>query len=493
MHLRPPAVWALALFVAAGCASAPAATTSARPQSTKAVSAADSNSVSGPFNAAEEDVPINNSTTAYPSTYKPIPYRPVVIRNATVMTATDGGTLKNASVLLRDGKVVAVGASVDAPSDAIVIDGTGKYVTPGLIDTHSHLGVYAAPGVASLSDGNEATSPNTAQVWAEHSVWPQDPQIPLTLAGGVTTMLILPGSANLFGGRGVVVRNIPQRTVQDMKFPGAPYALKMACGENPKRVYGGRGRFPSTRMGNMAGFREAWIAATEYKKKWDEWRENGSDPAKMPHRDLQMETLMSVLNGQTLIQNHCYRADEMAEMIAMSHEFGYHIAGFHHAVEAYKVRDLLKKEGICAMMWSDWWGFKLEAYDGIEQNIALLAKDGNCTVLHTDDPNGAQRMNQDAAKALRAGQEVGIHLTEDDAIKWITINAAKDLGIQDQTGSLEQGKRADVVVWSGDPFSVYSKAERVFIDGALVYDRSDPSKQPVTDFELGILPEGVSR
>jgi imidazolonepropionase-like amidohydrolase len=194
---------------------------------------------------------------------------------------------------------------------------------------------------------------------------------------------------------------------------------------------------------------------------------------------------MGVLDGQIRIQNHCYRADEMAEMVAMSREFGYHVTSFHHAVEAYKIRDLLKREGICASMWSDWWGFKLEAYDGIRQNIALVAADGGCAVLHTDDPDGIQRMNQDAAKALQAGLEAGLDVTREDAIKWITINPARVLGLESEIGSLESGKRADVVLWSGDPFSVYTHAEQVYLDGALVYDRADLSRQPVSDFMLG--------
>ncbi len=480
MNSRSIAVLTGAVAGLLACTPAPATT----PGPVDSSEAGKPGSPGGPFQTAEEGGRVDNSTTAYPSTYHPLPAHTVVIRGATVLTAA-GPTLTGASLLLQNGQVAAVGTDLTVPADAEVVDASGKWVTPGLIDTHSHLGVYAAPGGWSLSDGNEATSPNTAEVWAEHSIWPQDPQFGLALAGGVTTLEILPGSANLFGGRGVVLRNLAGTTVQEMKFPNAPYALKMACGENPKRVYGNRGRAPSTRMGNMAGYREAWIRATAYKRKWDKWRQDGSDAATMPDRDLAMETLMGVLDGQIRIQNHCYRADEMAEMVAMSKEFGYHIASFHHAVEAYKIRDLLKREGICASMWSDWWGFKLEAYDGIRQNIALMAADGGCAILHTDDPDGIQRMNQDAAKALEAGLEAGLSLTREDAIKWITINPAKALGLDQEVGSLEPGKRADVVIWSADPFSVYSHAERVYLDGALVYDRSDPARRPVSDFMLG--------
>jgi len=424
------------------------------------------------------------------STYQPPSTRPTVIKNATILTAA-GPAIERGSIVLQDGKIAAVGQNVTEPANAAIIDATGKWVTPGVIDTHSHLGVYAAPGIESLQDGNEATAPNTAEVWSEHSIWPQDPQFELALAGGVTTMHILPGSANLFGGRSVTVKNVVARTAEGMKFPGAPYGLKMACGENPMRVYGNKGG-PSTRMGNVAGYRKAWQSATEYRAKWKKWKDSGSDPEKRPDRNLQLETLMGVLDGEIRIQNHCYRADEMATMIEIAKEFDFKIASFHHAVEAYKVRDLLVKNDICASMWADWWGFKLEAYDGIRQNIALVHEAGGCAIVHSDSADGIQRLNQEAGKAIRAGEEAGIHITPADAIKWLSINPAKALGIEKMTGSLERGKNADVTVWSGSPFSVYSHADQVFIDGALVFDRSDPTKQPHRDFTVGLLP-GVTR
>jgi imidazolonepropionase-like amidohydrolase len=435
--------------------------------------------------------PAAAETEPYASTYRPLPSQPTLIQNATIMTAA-GPRLAGASILLRDGKVAAVGTAVEAPADALVIDGTGKWVTPGLIDTHSHLGVYAAPGGNGLDDGNEATAPNTAEVWAEHSVWPQDPQFPLALAGGVTTMEILPGSANLFGGRSVTLKNVPSVTVQGMKFPGAPYGLKMACGENPKRVYGNKGRAPSTRMGNVAGYRAAWIRARAYADKWGKWRQEGSDPDKRPERDLQLETLAGVLEGKIRVQNHCYRADEMAQMIDIAKEFGYKIASFHHGVEAYKVRDLLAREGICGSLWSNWWGFKIEAYDGIPQNIALMDEAGACAIVHSDSAQGIQRLNQDAAKAMRAGREAGIDVGYEAALRWITINPAKAIGVDQWTGSLEVGKMADVVLWSGDPFSIYTQPLQVWVDGALLFDRKDKARQPSTDFELGLPAKEVA-
>lgn len=419
----------------------------------------------------------------YPSTYRRHPNPPVLIRNATIMTAA-GAEIPGGSILLRDGRIVSVGTTVEAPADAVVVDGTGKYVTPGIIDDHSHLGVYAAPGTDAESDGNEATNPVTAEVWAEHSFWPQDPQIPLAIAGGITTIQALPGSANLIGGRSAVLKLIPARTVQEMKFPGAGYGLKMACGENPKRVYRTRG--PSTRMGNMAGYRAAFIQAEGYRQRWDKWnRTHQGDP---PQRDLKLESLAEVLRGNILVQNHCYRADEMAQMLDLAHEFGFKIRSFHHAVEAYKIADLLAREGTASSVWADWWGFKEEAMDGIHENAALLQAAGARVVIHSDDPGGIQRLNQEAGKAMYAGNRGGVPVTRDQALRWITANPAWVLGIDSIVGTLEPGKMADVVVWSADPFSVYARALQVYNDGWLVYDRNDPAHQPRTDFELGQVP-----
>jgi imidazolonepropionase-like amidohydrolase len=370
------------------------------------------------------------------------------------------------------------------PADAEVLDGTGKVLTPGVIDTHSHLGVYPAPGTGAASDGNEATRPSTPDVWAEHSVWPQDPQFPRNLMGGVTTLQVLPGSANLIGGRGVVLKVVPGRSVQDMKFPGAKYGLKMACGENPKRVYAQRG--PSTRMGNVAGYRAEWIKAEQYRRKWDKWNADGQGEA--PARDLALETLAEVLRGNIYVQNHCYKAEEMVQMIDVAKEFGYQIRSFHHAVEAYKIADLLAKEGISASVWADWGGFKMEALDGVKANAAIVHAAGGRAVIHSDDPSGSQRLNQEAAKAMAAGNAAGLRITPDEALRWFTSNAAWTLGLEDRIGTLEAGKNADLVLWAGHPLSVYSRAEKVWIDGALRYDRSRPDTNWRTDFELGFVP-----
>ena len=442
----------------------------------------------------------------YPSTYRRIPSPPVLIQGATVLTGT-GTRLDDADVLMRDGAIVAVGPRLEAPADAIRVDGRGKWVTPGLIDVHSHLGVYPSPGVSAHSDGNEATSPTTPNVWAEHSLWPQDPGFDTALAGGVTSMQILPGSANLIGGRGVTVKNVRSTSYQGMKFPGAPWGLKMACGENPKRVYGERGG-PSTRMANVAGYRAAFIDATEYLRKnrpkapaaqKRHWWQSDAAPKDSNNdsggkRDLKMDTLAGAINGDILVHIHCYRADEIATMIDLAKEFGFKIAAFHHGVEAYKVADRLAAEGICGALWADWWGFKMEAFDGIQENILMVDRPQNgCAIVHSDSEEGIQRLNQEAAKVMAQGARIGMPVPPERAVRWITANPAKSMGILDKTGTLEPGKMADVVLWNGNPFSVYAHADQVYIDGARVYDRSDASRQPVSDFMLGQTVQGGVR
>ncbi|MBE9548004.1 MAG: amidohydrolase [Proteobacteria bacterium] len=428
----------------------------------------------------------------FPSTYTAIPSGAVLIRNATILTG-DGERLDGADLLLNDGKIAAMGKNLSAVG-AKTINADGRWVTPGLIDVHSHLGVYPSPGLSAHSDGNEMVSASTPNVWAEHGIWPQDPGFSRALAGGVTSLQILPGSANLFGGRGVTVKNVYANSYQAMKFPGAPQGLKMACGENPKRIYGSKKQPPMTRMGNVAGYRQNWAQAKEYQQSLDDYAaalEKGgeaAEKAKAPKRDLKMETLAAVLRGEINVHMHCYRADEMLTILDIAKEFGYKVTAFHHGVEAYKIADELAAAGVCGALWADWWGFKAEAYDGIQENIAMVDRpEGGCAIVHSDSAEGIQRLNQEAAKAMSRGNRAGMNITPERAIQWLTSNAARSLGIADQTGSLAIGKMADVVIWNQNPFSVYAHADQVFIDGALMFDRSNPKLQPVSDFELGQL------
>jgi len=412
--------------------------------------------------------------TAFASTYEPASSENFVITNAQIFNGI-GGEIESGFIHVVEGRIAAVGEGAFSGDVNLSFDAGGKPVSPGIIDIHSHLGNYPSPSVHAHNDGNEITSPITSEVYAEHGVWPQDPGFDEALSGGVTTLHILPGSANLFGGRGVTLRNVASRTVQGMKFPDAPYTLKMACGENPKRVYGEKGG-PGSRMGNVAGYRKNWIKAAEYKEKLEKGKE--------VTRDLQLETLAGVLNGDILVQMHCYRADEMAQIMDIAKEFGYQVTTFHHAVESYKIGDLLAKNNVCSAMWADWYGFKMEANDGIRENIPFVHAQGACAMIHSDDPYGIQRLNQETAKAWSDGNRAGLAIPKAEAFMWMTHNPAKALGIDDETGSLEVGKRADIVMWSADPFSTYSRPQKVFIDGALLYDRETGLK-PRADFMIG--------
>jgi imidazolonepropionase-like amidohydrolase len=453
--------------------------------------------------------PIPGGDEAYPSTYQAPSSPATLIRGATILTGT-GKRIDGGDVLIVDGQIDKVGTGLTAPDGARIVDAQGRWVTPGLIDVHSHLGVYPSPTVTAHNDGNEMTDPVTPNAWAEHAVWPQDPGFETALEGGVTTLQILPGSGNLIGGRGVTLKNVVATTYQAMKFPGAPQGLKMACGENPKRVYGSMTRAPMTRMGNVAGYRQAFADAQDYREQWHKYQrelaefekkskeKKGKDdePATAPvppKRDLKSETLVQAMQGEIQVHIHCYRSDEMAIMLDLADEFGFHIAAFHHAVEAYKIADVLAAHHVCAAEWADWWGFKLEGFDGIPENLPLTDYPPQaCAIVHSDSDEGIQRLNQEAGKALARGHRAGLDIPPERAIRWLTANPAHALGIEAQTGTLEAGKMGDIVVWNRDPFSVYALAEQVFIDGALVFDRAHPAPRPRSDFLLGQPGAGVT-
>jgi imidazolonepropionase-like amidohydrolase len=420
---------------------------------------------------------------------------PILIQHAVVMTAT-GARYEPGYVLMSEGEIVAVGQGDGPapPAGAVVVDAHGKFVTPGIIDPHSHMGVSAVPDTESHDDTNELTDPIGASLRVEHSFWPEDPALERAVAGGVTTIGVLPGSGNLIGGRGVVVHLLPRLGARAMRFPGSPELLKMACGENPKRVYGEKQRAPSTRMGNVRALREAFTKARKYAHDWEQWAlkqqhppkgDAGADDAKPPDRDLGLETLALVMRGDILVEWHCYQADDMLAALEVAGEFGFKVRAFHHALEAYKIRDVLVAHGVGIATWDDWWGFKMEAYDGIPENLALMTEAGGRAAVHSDSPIAVQTLNQAAGKALAAGRAAGVKLDENDALRWLTANPAWVLGIDDQVGTLQAGKRGDVVVWSEDPFSVYARAELVYIDGQLVFDRGHLGA-PWSDFELGL-------
>ena len=429
----------------------------------------------------------------------------VLIQHATVMTAS-GERYEPGYVFMKEGELAAVGEG-DGPAptaETTVVDARGKFVTPGIIDPHSHIGVSPVPDSEGHDDVNEATDPITAGLRAEHSFWPQDPALERAVAGGVTTLGVLPGSANLIGGRGVTVHLLPRLGARAMRLAGAPEIVKMACGENPKRVYGELHRAPSTRMGNLRALREAFTRARKYAHDWEQWAmrkqrppvtkgDGKPDDEKPPDRDLALETLALVMRGDILVEWHCYQADDMLAALEVAGEFGFKVRAFHHALEAYKIRDVLVAHGVGIATWDDWWGFKMEAYDGIPENLALMTEAGGRAAIHSDSPIAGQILNQAAGKALAAGRAAGVKLDENDALRWLTANPAWELGIDDQVGTLQAGKRADVVVWSEDPFSIYARAELVYVDGQLVFDRSHVGA-PWSDFELGVrsMPQGAA-
>jgi imidazolonepropionase-like amidohydrolase len=393
----------------------------------------------------------------------PAAHRDVVIKNAVVMTVTHGN-IKNGSIYIKDGKISAVGESVNAPAGTAVIDAGGKYVTPGIVDSHSHIALD--------DDVNEATSPITPQMMMNDAFDYQDKAIYRALAGGVTTSLLLHGSANMIGGQAVVIKHKYGAERDEMLFPGAPRSIKFASGENPKRVYGGREQLPSTRMGNFAVQREALVQAQDYMREWEVYNakvKRGDKDATPPKHDLKLEALADVLRGKLMVQIHCYRADEFLTEIALAHEFGYKIRAFHHALEAYKVADKMAAENIAIATFSDWWGYKQEAWDAIPWNAVMAMRKGVRVAIKSDSEDYTRRLNQEAAKTMRYGGA-----TEEEALKMITLNAAWIVGVDDRVGSIDVGKDGDLVVWDGYPLSSYGVPEKVLIDGEVYFDRALP-------------------
>jgi len=389
--------------------------------------------------------------------------RELVIKNATVVTVTHG-KIANGSVYVKDGKIAAVGATVDAPASATVIDAGGKYLTPGIIDSHNHMALD--------DDVNEATSPIVPHMMMIDAFQYTDKAIYRALAGGVTSALLLHGSADMIGGQAVVIKTKYGLGRDQMLFPNAPRSIKFASGENPKRVFGSRGQMPSTRMGNFAVQRQAFVDAQQYMKDWDDYNakvQRGDKDARPPKRDLKLDALSDILRGKLLVQIHCYRADEFLNEMAMAREFGYKVRAFHHAVEAYKVADKIAAEGVGIATWADWWGFKHEAWDATPWNAVISMRKGVRVAIKSDSEDQMRRLNQEAAKTIRYGGA-----TEDEAMKMITINPAWIMGIDDRVGSIDVGKDADLVIWDGEPLSSYGVPEKVFIDGEVFFDRNLP-------------------
>jgi imidazolonepropionase-like amidohydrolase len=406
----------------------------------------------------------------------------------TVLTITQG-TLENATVLCRNGRIVAVGANIEVPEGVRQLDVAGRFVTPGIIDTHSHMGVYPWTTAKGNADGNEATAPTTPDVRAEDAVFLEDPAFERARAGGVTTILVIPGSANLIGGEGIVLKLRRGNTLDALRFVGAPRQMKMAMGENPKRVYGGRTERPSTRMGNLAYLRDVFTRAQRYQGRWRAFHAqtfaSPSDRAEAePKYDSQLEVLADVLAGEVRLQVHCYTKSDILSLLRLAEHFGIQIAAIHHAVEAYKVAPLLAARGIGVCTWADWWGFKQEAWDAIPENVALCAKAGVTVSIHSDSANSIQRLYHEAAKTVRAG------MPRDRALEAITLGPARILGIADRVGSIEVGKDADLAVFSKHPLDMYTRVDWTILDGEVVYERPRPVSHPPLERGASVVLRG---
>ncbi len=369
----------------------------------------------------------------------------VVVRNATVWTQGPQGVLEGADLLVRAGRVDAVGADLDAPGGAVEIDATGKHVTPGLIDPHIHSGVSA------VNESGFAIVPEVrmGDVVTHNNIW-----MYRQVAGGLTTAHIKHGSANPIGGENVIVKMRWGGLPDDLKLDNPPRTVKFALGENPKRR---QGRYPDTRMGTQEIIRDHFMAARDYEREWQQWEETGEGIP--PRRDLRMEAILDILGQELLISSHGYRADEFLALVRLAEEFGFRVQTLQHGVEAYKIAPELAASGVAAVVWSDWGSFKLEAYDATNYNARILIEAGVVTSLHSDNSEIASRMNWEAGKLLRTD------LTPEQALSTVTNQAAEAIAVHDQVGSLEVGKDADFVIWNGNPLSQFTRAEQTWIDG----------------------------
>ena len=399
-----------------------------------------------------------------------LPSGDFAIVGAALETASPAGRIEDGVLLVRGGRIAGLGSrgEVLLPPGGPVVDGKGRTLMPGIIDPHSHMGVYSWPSVEANSDGNEATDPIRPEVRALDSVNAEDPAFALARAGGVTTVMVLPGSANLIGGQAAILKLREGGTVEAMRFEGAPASMKMAFGENPKRVYGERNVAPSTRMGNLAVLRRAFTEARDYdaaRERYDAKVAKGEKNAEPPEKDLRKEALLGMLQGRFRLQVHCYTRSDILSLLSFADEFGMKVTCIHHALDAYKARREIAAHGTAICTWADWWGFKIEAWDGIPENAALCQAAGVRVCVHSDSSEQVQRLWIEAAKMIAAG------LPRGEAVKALTLNPAWVLGVDGRTGSLEVGKDADLALFSGDPFSVFSRVDATWIDGKRVFKR----------------------
>lgn len=392
------------------------------------------------------------------------PDRPVAIRGASILTITHG-IIQNGTVLIENGKIKAVGSDIPIPADAEIIDATGEYVSPGLINPHSHTGIYPLLGMQGNQDLSEVQGNIHSGIRSLDAVDTDDPEIARAVSGGVTTLQLLPGSDNNIGGFTTVIKLNGATRIEDALFPGAPLGMKWAWGENPK-TQNTQGH-PATLMGEAAMLRQRLLDAQHYAAKWKEWEDNGQKGI-APERDLELEGLAQVLDGKVRVHVHSYQTNHFEELFRLSDEFHFPIASIHHALDAYMIAPELARRHIGVVTFGDYWGYKVEAWDGIPQNAYLLWKNGVIVSMHTDSP-----VMEDRDYRLQASIALHYGLPEDVAMQTLTINPAKILGIDSRVGSIEPGKDADIVIWSGDPLEIRSKTERVYIDGRLVYTLRD--------------------